>query len=78
MFASYLENWWNHQNLKKKQYFVNFFQVGILNFLMLLQELERSKYATQALELSKLQEETKQQEQMVKIKEYEAHIEQVK
>ena len=40
--------------------------------------MEHSKYATQALDLSKLQEETKQKEQMVKIKEYEAHIEQVK
>ncbi len=45
-----------------------------LNF----QELEKSKFATQALDLSKLQEETRQQEQMVKIKEYEAHIEQLK
>lgn len=43
-----------------------------------MQELEKSKYATQALELSKLQEETKQSEQMVKIKEYETHIEQLK
>jgi ATPase family AAA domain-containing protein 3A/B len=42
------------------------------------QELEKSKFATQALDLSKLQEETRQQEQMVKIKEYEAHIEQLK
>lgn len=41
-------------------------------------ELEKSKYATQALDLSKTQEETKQKEQMVKIKEYEAHIEQMK
>ena len=41
-------------------------------------ELERSKYANQALELSKKQEETKQQEQMVKIKEYELNIEQMK
>jgi hypothetical protein len=39
--------------------------------------LEHSKYASQALDLSKQQEETKQKEQMVKIKEYEAHIEQV-
>lgn len=41
-------------------------------------ELEKSKYATQALDLSKKQEETKQQEQMVKIKEYELSIEQMK
>lgn len=43
-----------------------------------LKELEKSKFATQALDLSKLQEETRQKEQMVKIKEYEAHIEQLK
>ena len=41
-------------------------------------ELEKSSYASQALELSKVQEETRQKEQMVKIKEYEAHIEQMK
>ncbi len=44
----------------------------------LFQELERSKFASQALELSKMQEGTKQQEQMTKIKEYEAHVEQVR
>ena len=31
-------------------------------------ELERSKYASQALELSKKQEDTKQSEQMVKVR----------
>ena len=41
-------------------------------------ELEKSKYADQALDLSKRQEETKQHEQMVKIKEYEVSIEQMK
>lgn len=41
-------------------------------------ELEKSKYANQALDLSKKQEETKQHEQMVKIKEYELNIEQMK
>ena len=41
-------------------------------------ELEKSKYATQALDLSKQQEETKQHEQQVKIKEYELSIEQMK
>ena len=41
-------------------------------------ELEKSKYANQALDLSKQQEETKQSEQMVKIKEYELSIEQMK
>ena len=41
-------------------------------------ELERSKYANEALDLSKKQEETKQSEQMVKIKEYELSIEQMK
>ena len=41
-------------------------------------ELEKSKYANQALDLSKKQEETKQHEQMVKIKEYEVSIEQMK
>ncbi|XP_022832468.1 ATPase family AAA domain-containing protein 3A homolog [Spodoptera litura] len=41
-------------------------------------ELERSKHSKEALELSKLQESTKQTEQMAKIKEYEAAIEQAK
>ncbi|KAL4717468.1 hypothetical protein ACJJTC_000617 [Scirpophaga incertulas] len=41
-------------------------------------ELERSRHAKEALDLSKLQEATKQQEQMAKIKEYEAAIEQAK
>ncbi|CAH2103508.1 unnamed protein product [Euphydryas editha] len=41
-------------------------------------ELERSRHAKDALELSKLQEATRQQEQMAKIKEYEAAIEQAK
>lgn len=41
-------------------------------------ELERSRHAKDALELSKLQESTRQQEQMAKIKEYEAAIEQAK
>ncbi|XP_021921398.1 ATPase family AAA domain-containing protein 3-B [Zootermopsis nevadensis] len=38
-------------------------------------DLERSKFAKEALELSKHQEQTKQQEYFAKIKEYEAHIE---
>ncbi|XP_055637484.1 ATPase family AAA domain-containing protein 3A homolog [Toxorhynchites rutilus septentrionalis] len=37
--------------------------------------LERSKHALEALELSKLQENTRQQEYLAKVKEYEAHIE---
>lgn len=41
-------------------------------------ELENSKYASDALELSKEQEKTRQQEQMVKIKEYEVTVEQMK
>ncbi|CAK1554939.1 unnamed protein product [Leptosia nina] len=41
-------------------------------------ELERSKHSKEALELSKLQESTRQQEQLAKIKEYEAAIEQSK
>ena len=41
-------------------------------------ELERSKFASDALELSKEQEKTRQQEQMVKIKEYEVAVEQMK
>ncbi|KAJ8920868.1 hypothetical protein NQ315_015660 [Exocentrus adspersus] len=40
-------------------------------------ELERSKHAKEALELSKLQESTRQVEQQAKIKEYEAHIAQM-
>ncbi|XP_067634220.1 ATPase family AAA domain-containing protein 3A homolog [Eurosta solidaginis] len=41
-------------------------------------QLERSKHAREALELSKMQESTRQQEYQLKIKEYEAHIEQAK
>jgi len=41
-------------------------------------DLERSKFAKEALALSQKQEETKQQEQMVKIKEYEMSMEQIK
>ncbi|CAF4753242.1 unnamed protein product [Pieris macdunnoughi] len=41
-------------------------------------ELERSRHSKDALELSKLQESTRQQEQLAKIKEYEAAIEQAK
>eukprot|EP00096_Caligus_rogercresseyi_P010762 TRINITY_DN4016_c0_g1_i1.p1 TRINITY_DN4016_c0_g1~~TRINITY_DN4016_c0_g1_i1.p1 ORF type:complete len:586 (+),score=193.44 TRINITY_DN4016_c0_g1_i1:70-1827(+) len=41
-------------------------------------DLEKSKFATQALDLSKMQEETKQKEQMTKIKEYEVAVEQMK
>jgi len=41
-------------------------------------DLERSKYATDALALSKEQEKTRQQEQMVKIKEYELGMEEMK
>lgn len=41
-------------------------------------ELERSRHAKEALDLSKLQEATRQQEQLAKIKEYEAAIEQTK
>ena len=44
----------------------------------LFQDLEKSKYATEALDLSKMQEQTRQQEQMTKIKEYEVHLEQMK
>ncbi|XP_046420997.1 ATPase family AAA domain-containing protein 3A homolog [Neodiprion fabricii] len=41
-------------------------------------ELERSSHAKDALELSKLQETTRQVEMQTKLKEYEAHIEQMK
>ncbi|GJQ69912.1 putative ATPase family AAA domain-containing protein [Trypoxylus dichotomus] len=40
-------------------------------------ELEKSKHAKEALELSKMQESTRQQEYQTKIKEYEAHIAQM-
>ncbi|KAI4465584.1 putative atp-ase [Holotrichia oblita] len=40
-------------------------------------ELEKSKHAKEALELSKMQETTRQQEYQTKIKEYEAHIAQM-
>ena len=41
-------------------------------------DLEKSKFASEALALSKEQEATKQQENMLKIKEYEVSIEQMK
>ncbi|XP_075213213.1 ATPase family AAA domain containing bor [Lycorma delicatula] len=41
-------------------------------------ELEKNKYAKEALELSKLQEVTRQQDLSAKMKEYEAHVEQSK
>ncbi|XP_034254899.1 ATPase family AAA domain-containing protein 3A homolog [Thrips palmi] len=41
-------------------------------------ELEKSRHSGEALELSKLQEKTKQSEYAMKVKEYEAHIEQSK
>nr|CAD7441603.1 unnamed protein product [Timema bartmani] len=41
-------------------------------------DLEKSKHAKEALELSKLQEVTRQQEYVAKVREYEAHIEQNK
>jgi len=41
-------------------------------------DLEHSKFSRDALELTKIQEHTRQQEQQAKIKEYEAHIEQLK
>lgn len=37
-----------------------------------------TEHAREALELSKMQESTRQQEYQVKVKEYEAHIEQSK
>ena len=41
-------------------------------------DLEKSKFAKEALALSQQQEITKQQEQMVKVKEYETNIEGMK
>ncbi|KAJ9599170.1 hypothetical protein L9F63_010347 [Diploptera punctata] len=41
-------------------------------------DLEKSRHAKEALDLSKQQEQTKQQEYVAKVKEYEAHIEQSK
>ena len=41
-------------------------------------DLEKSQYANQALDLSKMQEQTEQQKQMAKIKEYELSMEQMK
>jgi len=56
----------------------SFDSTGLERAARAAKDLEKSKYATQALDLSKKQEETKQQEQMVKIKEYELSIEQMK
>ena len=56
----------------------SFDSTGLERAARAAKELEKSQYATQALDLSKKQEETKQQEQMVKIKEYELNIEQMK
>ena len=52
-------------------------QYGLM-FFFISQDLERSKHATEALALSKMQEQTRQQEQMAKMKEYEIHLEQMK
>ena len=41
-------------------------------------DLEKSAHATEALALSRVQEETKQKEQEVNIKQYEAQIENMK
>jgi ATPase family AAA domain-containing protein 3A/B len=41
-------------------------------------DLEKSAHASEALALSRVQEETKQKEQEVNIKQYEAQIEQLK
>merc|ERR1712083_415147 len=41
-------------------------------------DLEKSKHASEALALSRVQEETKQKEQEVQVKQYEAQIEQMK
>lgn len=40
--------------------------------------ITRIEHAREALELSKMQESTRQQEYQLKVKEYEAHIEQAK
>lgn len=40
--------------------------------------ITRTEHAREALELSKMQESTRQQEYQLKVKEYEAHIEQAK
>ena len=64
------------EGYRSEQY--SFDSSGLERAARAAKELEKSKYANEALELSKKQEETKQQEQMVKIKEYELNIEQMK
>ena len=64
------------EGYRSEQY--SFDSSGLERAARAAKELEKSKYANEALELSKRQEETKQQEQMVKIKEYELNIEQMK
>lgn len=56
----------------------HFDSTGLERAAKAAKELEKSPHAKQALELSKIQEITKQQEQMAKIKEFEASIEQLK
>jgi len=64
------------EGYRSEQY--SFDSSGLERAARAAKELEKSKYANEALDLSKKQEETKQQEQMVKIKEYELNIEQMK
>lgn len=59
------------------KWFIEILKTALINTTVNLYEFV-TEHAKEALELSKLQETTRQHEQMAKIKEYEAAIEQTK
>ncbi|XP_067006029.1 ATPase family AAA domain-containing protein 3A homolog [Anabrus simplex] len=63
------------KNEKKAMEAYRFDSTALERAAQAAKELERSAHAKEALELSKLQEVTRQQEYMSKMKEYEAHME---
>ncbi|XP_065186021.1 ATPase family AAA domain-containing protein 3-like [Sycon ciliatum] len=58
--------------------FANFDPSGLERAAKAMKELNQSKHAQQALDISKKQEDTRQLEFQAQIKEYEAHTEQIK
>ncbi|GLH05800.1 ATPase family AAA domain-containing protein 3 [Gryllus bimaculatus] len=66
------------QNERKRMEAYRFDSTALERAAQAAKDLEKSRHAKEALELSKLQEVTRQQEYQTKVKEYEAHIEQSK
>ncbi|PNF43273.1 ATPase family AAA domain-containing protein 3 [Cryptotermes secundus] len=66
------------KNTKKAMEAYRFDSSALERAAQAAKDLERSKFAKEALELSKQQEQTKQQEYFARMKEYEAHIEHTK